>query len=353
MKIAVTADIHLGIKEEHPEQYSALENILEQTEAESIGTLFIAGDLFDKGFSNYSEFERLCKKHPSIQLHIIPGNHDPGISGNSILGDNIQIYTDPTIVEIDSTTFLFIPYKEKAKVGDTLAEMAQEIEGKQWVLVAHGDYYGGVKELNPLEPGTYMPLSRKSVEKFSPRTVFLGHIHKPINWGNVYYPGSPCGLDISETGKRRFLVYDTSGGNVISVAVATDVLYFDESFVVVPLGTEVSLLKQKIEKRIESWGIESSDYLRVCVRVEARGYASDRSAIMRVLREGFDRFRYYRDEGPRIDELSTSSDRQLNAIAERTIRLMDELDWNFGGDEPKREQVTTTALNVIYGGSGK
>ena len=353
MRIAVTADVHLGDKDEHLERYGALENILEQAEAEKVENLLIAGDLFDNGFNNYSEFEALCRKHLGVQLHIIPGNHDPGISEKSIVGDNIQIYTEPTMVEFDSTAFFFVPYKEKASVGDTIAEIDQDIEGKQWILVAHGDYYGGVKELNPLEPGTYMPLSKKTIERFSPSAVFLGHIHKPIAWGNVYYIGSPCGLDISETGKRRFLVYDTSEGSVVSMAVATDVLYFDESFVIVPLGTEAPLLKQEIEKRIKSWDIASSDHPRVCVKVEARGYATDRSAILGVLREGFEGFRYYKGEGPRIDELSISSDRQLNAVAEHTIRLIHELDWSFGGDEPTREQVTNAALNVIYGDSGR
>jgi len=44
-----------------------------------------------------------------------------------------------------------------------------------------------------------------------------------------------------------------------------------------------------------------------------------------------------------------SSDHQRNAIAERAIKLIDELDWNFGGNEPKREQVVIVALSVIYG----
>ena len=47
--------------------------------------------------------------------------------------------------------------------------------------------------------------------------------------------------------------------------------------------------------------------------------------------------------------MSTSSDRQLNAIADRAIGLINELAWDFGGDEPEREQVVIAALSVIYG----
>ena len=108
MKIAITADLHLRNKEDHPERYNALENIMEQIEAENIKTLIIAGDLFDKDSRNYSDFEKLCKKHSSVQLHIIPGNHDPDISEKSIVGENIHIYSTPSIKKADSIRFLFI-----------------------------------------------------------------------------------------------------------------------------------------------------------------------------------------------------------------------------------------------------
>jgi DNA repair exonuclease SbcCD nuclease subunit len=349
MQIAVTADVHLRSEGEHPERYRALENIFEQMHSDNMEILVIAGDLFDKDIRDYSEFERLCKNYHDIQLHIIPGNHDPGISEKIIVGDNIHIYTDPTTIEFDSTTFLFIPYAKNATMGDKIAEKESDIEGKQWALVAHGDYYGGVRELNPLEPGTYMPLSRKDLERFNPQCVFLGHIHKPLDQNNVHYTGSPCSLAIDETGKRRFLLFDTTTWTVEPKVVATDLLFFNETIVVVPMEDEVSILRQEIRKRIESWGIDASDHQKVCVRVQVVGYAMDRSGIMTTLEQGFDSFKYYENEGPNIAKLLTSSDPQLKAVAERTMKLIDELNWNFGGDEPIREQVKIAALSVIYG----
>ena len=350
MKIAVTADAHLRAGAGHPERYNALGNVFDQTVEAGIENLIIAGDLFDKDFQNYSEFEKLCRNHASLQLHIIPGNHDPSISGKSITGDNIHIYTDPSVLEIDSVTFLFIPYEEKAKMGEKIAQLEHEIDGKQWVLVGHGDFYGGVKELNPLEPGTYMPLSRKDVGRFKPRTVFLGHIHKPHSPANdVHYVGSPCGLGISETGHRRFLVYDTADGSVEPRVIETDVLYFTEAFLVLPSDSEVSRLEEEIAKRIESWKIDASDHSKVQVRVEANGYAKDRSAVHEALERGFAGFGYYKDEPPTIEKLFVSLDDQLEAISKRTMKLIEELEWSFGGDEPTREQVELAALSVIYG----
>ncbi len=348
MKIAITADVHLRTRESHPERYNALENILVQIESEHINTLFIAGDLFDKDFHNYSDFETLCKKHPSIQIYILPGNHDPDISEKKIAGENIHIYTEPAVKAFNDSVFLFIPYKEKTKMGENIAEYESDLKGKKWVLVSHGDYYGGLKELNPLEPGTYMPFSRMDKERFSPEVVLLGHIHKACQQENVYYAGSPCGMDINETGKRRFLIYDTDGSDITPMIVATDFFYFNETFVNVPMENEIALLRREIDKRIQSWEIEPSDHSKIRVRVDVRGYAMDRSAILAVVKETFDDFTYYNGEGPCIDRLSTSSDRQLNAIAGRAIELINELDWDFGGGEPAVEQVIESALSAIY-----
>lgn len=350
MRIAVTADAHLRGGVERPERFNALENVFKQTVDSGIEHLIIAGDLFDKDFQNYSEFEGLCKKHAALQLHIIPGNHDPNISGKSITGDNVHIYTDPTVVEFDSVPFLFVPYEGGAKMGEKIAQMDDEIADKPWVLIGHGDFYGGVSERNPLEPGTYMPLSRKDVQTFKPRAVFLGHIHippRPVN--EVHYVGSPCGLDISETGRRRFVVYDTADGSIEFRSVDTDVLYFKETFRVLPRDNEAAFLKQEIEARIEAWGILPADHSKVEIRIEAAGYATDRSAVLEALGEGFEGFKYFKDEGPNIEHLSVSSDDQLAGISERAMKLIDELDWPFGGDEPSREQVEMAALSVIYG----
>ncbi|MHC4132454.1 MAG: metallophosphoesterase family protein [Planctomycetota bacterium] len=349
MKIAITADVHLSEKGKYPPRYNALKNILEQIKAVDINTLIIAGDLFNKDFNNYPEFEDLCNEFPNIHLHIIPGNHDAGINNNNIVADNVDIYDAPTVADLDSVPFLFIPYEDKATMSEKISEQENEIKGKQWVLVAHGDYHGGVKEINPLEPGTYMPLSKKYIQRLKPKTVFLGHIHKQLNWDNIYYPGSPCGLDISETGKRTFLVYDTANDTADRKTVETDVLYFQETFLIVPINNEIQLLKQQIKERIESWDIDSSDYSKVCVRIQAKGYTTNKNEIYEILKDEFDGFKYY-DDGPNIDDLSISSDTDLDEIANHTIKLIEnDLDWDFGGNEPDKEQIKIAALKVIYG----
>jgi hypothetical protein len=238
-------------------------------------------------------------------------------------------------------------------MGEPIAENECIIKENNWVLIGHGDYYGGVRNPNPLEPGTYMPLSRENVVSFNPQAVFLGHIHKPANWQNVYYTGSPCGLDISEVGIRRFFIYNTQNAQITSEQVKTEVIYFQETFLIVPVEDEHRRLKQEAEDRIFSWGISPEEYSKVIVRIEALGYSLDKSGILSVLTEVFSRFRYYKDESPDISNLSTSLDHQLNAIAESTLKQIDELEWDFEENEPGIDMLKVEALKLIYKVKGK
>jgi len=350
MKVAITADVHLRTKEGYPERYNALRDILNQIQAEHINFLFIAGDLFDKEFHDYSDFEKLCKENNQVHFHIIPGNHDWNISAKTIVGENIHTYNEPTVVEIGSTSFMFIPYEEKTTMVNKISGLKENIKGKEWCLIGHGDYYSGSKELNPLEPGTYMPLSRINVETYNPRMVFLGHIHKPVALGNVYYMGSPCGIDISETGKRTFIIFDTEDKSVDFRNVNTDIYYFEESFILIPSESEIEELKQNINNRINKWNITPSEYGKVNMRVKVKGYSLDKSAVVSALNDGFASFHFYKNESPNIEELRVSNTNpQKEEIASRVMKLIDEVNWGFGGDEPEKEFVKMKALEVIYG----
>ena len=113
MKLAITADTHLKKRNETPERWNALENILEKLFEKGIKNLIISGDLFDKETHNYSEFDKLCKKKKfeNINLHIIPGNHDKGLKKVNFTADNIEIYENPTI-----KSFSFCVKMEKPSV---------------------------------------------------------------------------------------------------------------------------------------------------------------------------------------------------------------------------------------------
>ncbi len=350
MKIAVTADVHLSSGPDHPERYNALSNMLENLLEKNIHALIIAGDLFDEDCSSYSHFEKVCSQYSQIEFHIIPGNHDPDISDRIIVGENISIYDSPVLEEFDGLRFLFIPYSATSGMGECLGDMNFE---KRWVLIGHGDYFSGLKQRNPFENRIYMPLYKKDIEKYSPWKIFLGHIHKPLEIDNLFYPGSPCGIDINETGPRRFLIFDTSSGRVISETIKTDFIYLQESFLVIPDDNEVERLRKNAEARIAAWGLDADDTGKARIRIRATGYASDRDAVMRCLKDVFAGFSFVKDEEPDISSLHIGKDTRRNAIARRVLQLIDEMNWEFGGNGPEKEQVIETALSVIYSGCGR
>ena len=351
MKIAVTADVHLTRRDDQPARFNALANIFESLAVLEIDQLVIAGDLFNKDIQNYSEFETLCKEHPEVTVHIIPGNHDPSLEQKRFATDKIQAYSKPTPVPFGETTFLFIPYQLGTSMGEAIATEASSLEAGKWVLVGHGDYCRGIRQTDADEPGTYMPLFRSDIDRFRPRTVLLGHIHIRSSKDNVYYPGSPCGLDISEVGPRHFLLYDTETAEISPHRIQTDVLFFKESFMIVPREDELDCLVTEIQRRIEAWGLEESELKRVQLRVAARGFCRNKQAISNLLEESFGSFTHYKNAPPDVGDLSASTHEELVSIANRVEQEIDELDWQVGleDDKPDRDEIMNQALRVIYG----
>lgn len=346
MNIAFTADVHLTEDSSHPQRHHALLDIVDKIKSMGIRTLVIAGDLFDENCSSYAGFEEVCGSNPSIRFHVIPGNHDPDISDRIIVGDNISIHDSLEVMELDGLQTVFIPYSDSSGMAERLEDI--DINGR-WILVGHGDYVSGTKERNPYEQGTYMPLYRRDVERYQPWKIFLGHIHKPADMGNVHYPGSPCGLDINETGRRRFLTFDTSTGKVSSHAVDSDVLFFQEKLLVIPDENELERLRNHALARIATWGLDREEKEKARIRVTVSGYTSDREAVMNCLKEVFSSFSFCDGEGPDISSLRVARDLKRNAIARKAIDFIEEMDWDFGGDEPEKEQVIEAALHVVFG----
>tara|TARA_A100001037_G_scaffold306815_1_gene356032 strand:- start:13235 stop:14305 length:1071 start_codon:yes stop_codon:yes gene_type:complete len=356
MKIALTADVHLISQSKTPERFSALNFILQNMEQEQIDTLIIAGDLFDQDQSNVSEIENLLKDYPGFSIHIIPGNHDENIQNSHFSGEQFCIHEKPTVVKLGNSHFGFVPFKKDKKMGEIISEIQNKIDGKDWILISHGDFYAGRKEQNPLEPGEYMPLTRNDLSKYKPKLTFLGHIHKPQFLENsVYYLGSPCGLDITETGKRRFLIFDTNNFSIKPTEIKTDIIYIQESFTIFPSEDEIQNLRTQIRKRIESWKLDNNEKNKVRLRIEVRGYCENRKKIIETTKSAFQEYSFHDDDGPDHKKLSTiQSNSQLNKIAQRVIsKIENEEDWNFIDGEPTKNDIVWKALETIYGSISK
>ena len=351
MNLIVAADLHLKDKTITPERFSALENILKQAKTDSINTVIFSGDLFDSTLQNYSDFEAVCNQHSAMQIHIIPGNHDPDISKRQISSANVTIYTEPTLVNIDSEgpPFLFLPYEKNKSMGDRIAEFSNKLTPNKWVLVGHGDYMDGLRDVNPYEDGLYMPFTRKDLTNFHPHKVFLGHIHAPMDKEPVYYTGSPCGLDISETGPRRFLVYDTHTGVVESHRINSDVIFYDETLTVFPMEDESIYIREKAKTIIQRWKLEPAEYGRVRLRLKINGYSTDKTKALNTIKDCFEPFSFYKNEEPNNTELNISNDPDRVVLTEMVSKLIQSQVIPNGADDPITEEILLAALETIYG----
>jgi DNA repair exonuclease SbcCD nuclease subunit len=350
MKIGITADVHLKTQVEHPERYNSLENILHQCHELNVRILIIAGDLFDQTMQNFSEFEFLCSqpKTKQITIHIIPGNHDLKIRQEYFSVPNVFVYHEPKWVGFGGGwNFLFIPYKTDKSMGEVIQNNYNQEHVKKWVLVGHGDWSGGVTPSNPYEPGFYMPITSKDIKLYKPNHVFLGHIHAPFDSGNLHYPGSPCGLNINETGHRRFLTFDLETSQIESHLVQNDIIYFIENITILPVEDESTFIRDSAQKSIQSWSLKEGDEEKVRLRVVCRGYSADKAKLMETIKETYNP--YQLDGDPDLSQVSIASDPRRDYLMEKVNNTIESLDWASHGNEPTPTEIILEAMKLIYG----
>ncbi len=349
MKLAITADVHLTSGKEHLERFNALEDIVNQIQEKGIYNLIIAGDVFDKNFTNYSEFENFAEKHYDTKFIIIPGNHDSQLKKSMMVQDNIKIIESPTFKNFsdDGFQFFFIPYHPEKNMGQIIAEYSDELKKEQWILVSHGNWTGTMNEPNPNEPGTYMPLTKKVIEMYNPIKVILGHIHKVIKDEIVCYPGSPCGLNINETGRRYFNILDDKTTNIEYKKVNTEVLYFNETLTIIPVENEEEFIQKQIDNTIKKWNLYEEEKEKSIVRIKVYGVSSDKKTLKKVIRRSFSEFDLY-DEID-LTNVHLSDDFQLSDISNKVVDKIDEMEWSDWKHDPTKEEIIQEALKIVYG----
>ncbi|HHS12365.1 MAG TPA: hypothetical protein ENN03_01200 [bacterium] len=352
MKTAVTADLHLQAGDEYPERYQALRTLLTCVYKEGIRHLIIAGDLFHKDIRNLSDFESVCREEPfrSIRITVVPGNHDCVLDNRRLASDNVTVVDQPVLIQEDlmGMPLLFVPYDSKKTMGEVIASFMEELKDGRWILIGHGDWIQGLGQVNPLEPGVYMPLTRRDLEQFQPAAAILGHIHKPTDSECVHYPGSPHPLDINETGPRRLLVLDTETAAVTSLSLPSSVVYFQESFIVFPEEQETEWLSREIKRRIHEWGVDSNTLKRVKVRVRVSGYTSDKKKLLETIFGQFRGIEFFDKEPDLTRVFQEDPDPDRREIIRRVMEKINTLEWPEE-NEPFRDEILLQAMHVIYG----
>jgi hypothetical protein len=154
---------------------------------------------------------------------------------------------------------------------------------------------------------------------------------------------------IDETGRRRFLIIDTETGAVKSQTVASDVIFFNEAFTILPVRDEAAYLKNQIVSRIKSWGLEDREYPKVRLQVKVSGYTADKRALHTIVKESFRGFAFHRDQEPDLSEVGIAEDINRAEIANQVSSWIEKLDWQPAADQPDKPQILLEALHVIYG----
>lgn len=273
------------------------------------------------------------------------------LDNSVIVSKNVEIYSTPTIKMFDESEmqFFFVPYQKGAVMGEIIALYEDQLKNNMWILIGHGDWETGMKISNPLEPGIYMPLSHRDINTFKPAQVFLGHVHKPIDDELICYPGSPCGLDITETGKRRFLIFNTDDRSIEPHHVSTDVLYFSERFSILPLEDEETYLREKIRKRINEWDLTEEERKKTLIRIKIRGYSTDKRRVKEIVEDEFKEFQFYSGEQVDVSEVYVSTNLEREEISRKVANRIKELPLPNGVYDPSYDDILFHALKVIYG----
>ncbi len=351
MKFAVTADLHLSSKEQHPERYSSLENILEQLLAHDIGRLVIAGDLFDKSFNNYSAFDELVSnpRYTALQIDVIPGNHDITLRQSSFVARNVTIIEEPQLLPLcDEIRLLALPYMLDKSMGEILETFSSDLT-EPWILIGHGNYTRGINITNPYESEGYMPVTSVDIERYKPRRVFLGHIHAQSDTGRIHLIGSPCGMDITETGRRRFLVYDVVTDEVAKHTVDTDIIFMNESLTIYPVDDEVTFIETQIARTIKEWDLSDEELQKVRLRVKVRGVSSDKRLVAETIQKGFAAVKFYKDEEPDLTDVDDARSGDFLFLIESVKQKLEALDWQADEVNPTKDEIFAAALKAIYG----
>lgn len=348
MRIAITGDLHLKTLKESEERYKALEEIIKICQNNNIENIIIAGDLFDENFNNFYDFDALCRTNSNIRFYIIPGNHDVQIQQNHFSTSNIKIFNVPEIEYFDGYPFLFVPYNRGKSLDELLAEFWHNKDiPTEWVLIGHGDYVSSVKIFNEYEKGIYMPISTKAISIYNPSKVILGHIHKPNEIGKVIYPGSPFPLDINETGKKSFLIFDTATTKINRIDIPSQVIYFIETILVVPIQNEEDYVFNQLTKIIKSWELEDCEIEKVVLRLYLKGFTKNYQNIINFILQLLQKFKIQLyDNIPIANELYqiTLDDEKITILKEVEKLIANSTELKFA----TKEKIFEKSLELIF-----
>ena len=251
MKLIHFADLHIGSKfDRMPENIkaelltklrNAFSKILSYAKENSIDTILMSGDIFDRNaviMSDKKFFYDSMKESPEIDFYYIKGNHDSSSKYSESI-PNLHLFSG--VQSYLKGEVRIIGY-ELSEDNSALYEHSPFSKDRYNVMMLHGDIHNVRDE-------DYIDLKRlqgKNVDYFA-----LGHIHKRedgwLSEARYAYPGCVLGRGFDETGEKGFLVLDTEDSS-ISFHALTDVEF--ERIEVDMKGKNEASLKSEVSSKL-------------------------------------------------------------------------------------------------------
>lgn len=360
IKVAITADIHLdtNIDNEKSLRFSAFRTLLDDIITQKIKYLIIAGDCFDSNQRNYSLFDSLINKYKSIFCYIIPGNHDYAIKQEDFKSNNIKVITVPSVITIDTGTITFIPYKNETIMSDHLRSLTKNSNFlKSDLLISHGDFINSRSDsiINEYEKGYYMPLYRSDIKRFGINQTILGHIHQAIEYKdeNVIYTGSPIGLNITETGVKSYLIYDTELKKVHRQNIDTDIIYYDEVLYAYP-HESLEEIVLRLDNIISNWNLDPGKLNNVVLRLKIKGFYDKKKSLYETVKKHVrdKRISLYDDiDASMLDQVDNTNELQI--MIKNTIDLISDTQIPGSDIWPEKNEIILEAVSLIVENSGR
>lgn len=204
MKALVVGDPHV-----RPDDLEEGWRLIEQIEGLITGykpdAVVFLGDLFNNFAVTHisviafwrKAFARLNVARPGTRIVALVGNHDT--AHDCVRGEHALLALTEFALIIDEPRvidgFLFLPYFRDPKGFVAACNQYHEIH----TAFAHQEFNG-----SEFESGIY---SKEGVlpGDIPQKLVISGHIHKPQEFANIWYPGSPRWLTVSDANQDRYL----------------------------------------------------------------------------------------------------------------------------------------------------
>jgi len=321
----------------------------------------VAGDLLDLGCEGHRELDALLRRHETVRLLAIPGNHDRELRQELFAAGNIQVFTRPTLKSIEGRPVLFLPYQEGRSMGAAIEEsgLTARLPAGQWVLVSHGDF-GAPRRQDSGDEAGYFPLTRQDSSRLRPARAILGHIHLPFPAGSggpgsieapVLSPGSPYPLSAAERGPRRILLLDTGSAAVEELPLSHTPVFLEARLLLLPDGNEAEQVRAGLDRFLEAPPPDGAAGLgqRLRLSVHLEGYTTSRQGLEEHVGTLLAACGL-RLEGVDLARLETTSDPARAVIAERARQAVAALPLDYPDAAALRQEVLAHALRLVCGG---